>query len=274
MFKRLAQSVLALDEGRRQQLLRDTVLPGLLEGRADGSLLRHFPDLDRADSLSLLLDLQVAAPEMLRSAFERLDLSAERQSRVKPLIDERVTSWSRQERPSDDLKPGEIDGLTEGGLRISADAGTSFTGFAGYEVSFDPATSAGSPRARRGEPALGDGPETAMRGTLRWSRTPRWPGRSSRWRRATRGAERPPRLADDMLGGRFARSRTPRRRSGPKSPSWCAACDLATPEVCVEMAGLRRSLQWREARRFRCVSEGPRWLPRQPRRRARGGRRL
>ena len=142
MFKRLAQSVLALDEGRRQQLLRDTVLPGLLEGRADGSLLRHFPDLDLADSLSLLLDLQVAAPEMLRSAFERLDLSTERQSRVKPLIDERVESWSRQERPSDDLKPGEIDGLTEGGLRIASDAGTSFTGFAGYEVSFDPATRA------------------------------------------------------------------------------------------------------------------------------------
>jgi hypothetical protein len=142
MFKRLAQSVLALDEGRRQQLLRDTVLPGLLEGRADGSLLRHFPDLDLADSLSLLLDLQVAAPEMLRSAFERLDLSTERQSRVKPLIDERVASWSRQARPSDDLKPGDIDGLTEGGLRISADAGTSFTGFASYEVSFDPATRA------------------------------------------------------------------------------------------------------------------------------------
>src|SRR4029078_7159673 len=133
MFKRLAQSVLALDEGRRQQLLRDTVLPGLLAGRRAGGLWRHFPGLDPADSLSLLLDLQVAAPEMLRSAFERLDLSAERQSRVKPLIDERVASWSRQTRPADDLKPGEIDGLSEGGLRISADAGTSFSGFASYE---------------------------------------------------------------------------------------------------------------------------------------------
>jgi hypothetical protein len=142
MFKRLAQSVLALDEGRRQQLLRDTVLPGLLEGRADGSLLRHFPDLDLADSLSLLLDLQVAAPEMLRSAFERLELTPERQTRVKPLIDERVASWSRQVRSSDDLKPGEIDGLTEGGLKIDAEAGTSFSGFASYEVSFDTATRA------------------------------------------------------------------------------------------------------------------------------------
>lgn len=142
MFKRLAQSVLALDEGRRQQLLRDTVLPGLLEGRADGSLLRHFPDLDLADSLSLLLDLQVAAPEMLRSAFERLDLSEERQTRVKPLIDERVASWSRQVRQTEDLKPGEIDGLTEGGLRISAEAGTSFSGFASYDVSYDPVTRA------------------------------------------------------------------------------------------------------------------------------------
>jgi HEAT repeats len=140
LFARLARSVLALDAGRRQQLLRDTVLPGLLEGRADGALLRHFPDLALADSLSLLLDLQVAAPEMLRTAFERLDLSAERQSRLKPIIDERIAARTPGAQPSDDLRPGEIDGLADGGIRVTTEAGKDFSTFATFDVSLDATT--------------------------------------------------------------------------------------------------------------------------------------
>jgi HEAT repeat protein len=141
LFARLARSVLALDSDRRQQLLRDTVLPGLLEGRADGRLLRHFPDLELADSLSLLLDLQVAAPEMLRTAFERLDLTAERQARMKPIIDERVAARRRDPRPTDDLRPGAIDGLADGGIRVEG-GGKDFRTFATFDVSLDTATQA------------------------------------------------------------------------------------------------------------------------------------
>ena len=139
LFARLARSVLALDSGRRQQLLRDTVLPGLLEGRADGRLLRHFPDLELADSLSLLLDLQVAAPEMLRTAFERLDLPSERQARMKPIIDERVAARRRETRATDDLRPGAIDGLAEGGIRVEG-TGKDFRTFTTFDLSLDPAT--------------------------------------------------------------------------------------------------------------------------------------
>jgi hypothetical protein len=138
LFARLARSVLALDSDRRQQLLRDTVLPGLLEGRADGRLLRHFPDLELADSLSLLLDLQVAAPEMLRSAFERLDLPSDRQARMKPIIDERVAA-RRDARATDDLRPGAIDGLADGGIRVDG-AGKDFRTFTTFDLSLDPAT--------------------------------------------------------------------------------------------------------------------------------------
>jgi hypothetical protein len=139
LFARLARSVLALDSDRRQQLLRDTVLPGLLEGRADGRLLRHFPDLELADSLSLLLDLQVAAPEMLRSAFERLDLPSDRQARMKPIIDERVAARRRDARATDDLRPGAIDGLADGGIRVEG-AGKDFRTFTTFDLSLDPAT--------------------------------------------------------------------------------------------------------------------------------------
>jgi hypothetical protein len=141
LFARLARSVLALDSDRRQQLLRDTVLPGLLEGRADGRLLRHFPDLELADSLSLLLDLQVAAPEMLRTAFERLDLPSERQARMKPIIDERVAARRRETRATDDLRPGAIDGLGDGGIRVEG-TGKDFRTFTTFDLSLDPATRA------------------------------------------------------------------------------------------------------------------------------------
>jgi hypothetical protein len=115
------------------------VLPGLLEGRADGRLLRHFPDLELADSLSLLLDLQVAAPEMLRTAFERLDLPSERQERMKPIIDERVAARRRETRATDDLRPGAIDRLADGGIRVEG-TGKDFRTFTTFDLSLDPAT--------------------------------------------------------------------------------------------------------------------------------------
>jgi hypothetical protein len=45
MFSKLARAVLDLDPERRQTLLRKTILPGLLDGRIDGTVLRDFPDL-------------------------------------------------------------------------------------------------------------------------------------------------------------------------------------------------------------------------------------
>src|SRR5207237_9244063 len=74
MFAKLARAVLDLEPDRRKDLLKRTILPGLLDGRADGAVLRDFPDLDLAESLSLLLDLETAAPEVLTPALERLEL--------------------------------------------------------------------------------------------------------------------------------------------------------------------------------------------------------
>lgn len=90
MFSRLARAVLDLTPEHRQTLLRRTILPGLLDGRVDGSVLRDFPDIDLADSLCLLLDLETAAPEVVTTALARLDLPAERHAAISPLIDERL----------------------------------------------------------------------------------------------------------------------------------------------------------------------------------------
>ena len=51
MFGKLARAVLELDPERRSALLQRTILPGLLDGRADGNVLRDFPDVDLAESL-------------------------------------------------------------------------------------------------------------------------------------------------------------------------------------------------------------------------------
>ena len=90
MFAKLARAVLDLDSDRRQTLLKKTILPGLLDGRLDGAVLKDFPDLELADSLCLLLDLEAAAPEVVTAALTRLELPAERQATMLPLLEHRV----------------------------------------------------------------------------------------------------------------------------------------------------------------------------------------
>src|SRR6185312_8475601 len=92
MFAKLAKAVLDLDSDRRQTLLKKTILPGLLDGRLDGAVLKDFPDLELADSLCLLLDLEAAAPEVVTAALTRLELPAERQATMLPLLEDRVQS--------------------------------------------------------------------------------------------------------------------------------------------------------------------------------------
>ena len=90
MFGKLARAVLDLEPDRRQTLLKKTILPGLLDGKIDGNVLKDFPDVDLAESLCLLLDLETAAPEVVTTALERLDLSAERHAAVLPLVQSHV----------------------------------------------------------------------------------------------------------------------------------------------------------------------------------------
>jgi hypothetical protein len=90
MFSKLARAVLDLEPQARQALLRRTVLPGLLDGRVDGAILRDFPDLDLSESLCLLLDIETAAPELLTTALSRLELPAERHAAIVPLLDAKL----------------------------------------------------------------------------------------------------------------------------------------------------------------------------------------
>jgi hypothetical protein len=137
MFARLAHAVLALDEDRRKNLLQRTILPGLLDGQADGHVLRDFPDDDLADALCLLLELDTAAPEVLSAAVARLELPSERRDAVVPLIEERL----QQPRRADPDGPSEgergLDRLARRLVRVDAASGKDFSEFSAFDLSID-----------------------------------------------------------------------------------------------------------------------------------------
>jgi hypothetical protein len=134
MFGRLARAVLKLDPDRRNNLLQRTVLPGLLDGRDEGKVLRDFPDMDLAESICLLLDLETAAPEVLSAALNRLDLTPDRRAAIEPLIDERL----RAQRGGEALdRSSGIDRHAQGLIRVDTKRGTDFSEFAAFDLSVD-----------------------------------------------------------------------------------------------------------------------------------------
>ena len=137
MLSRLAGAVLALDEERRAELLRRTILPGLLDGRTEGAVLRHFPDLDLAESLCLLLQLETAAPEVVASALHRLELPAERLRRVEPLIEERLHETAPVSRPRSTDARRLIAQRAQRLVRVNGSSGTSFADFAAFDLSIN-----------------------------------------------------------------------------------------------------------------------------------------
>jgi hypothetical protein len=139
MFAKLAGAVLSLDTNRRQNLLQKTVLPGLLDGEPDGAVLQDFPDVDLADALSLLLDVETAAPELLATALNRLELTAERRESMATLLEERVRTRLGAGSAG---RGGEsaLDQRIRQLIRVSAGGCKSFEEFCAYDLSIDGAT--------------------------------------------------------------------------------------------------------------------------------------
>jgi hypothetical protein len=132
MFSKLARAVLDLDTERRQALLRRTILPSLLDGRIDGTVLRDFPDVDLAEALCLLLDLETAAPELVTTALGRLELGSEREAAVVPLVEQKL-----QNRGSDRGTDLGLDSHARKLVHVNREAGRSFAEFAAFDLSLD-----------------------------------------------------------------------------------------------------------------------------------------
>lgn len=136
MFGKLARAVLSIEGERRSALLRRTILPGLLDGRADGAVLRDFPDPDLAESLCLLLELETAAPEVVGAALDKLDLPAERRHTVAAMVDARLHGSGVVQKPSPSTD-ATGDRYARRLVKVEATPGTSFAEFAAFDLSID-----------------------------------------------------------------------------------------------------------------------------------------
>ena len=145
MFGKLARAVLAIDAGHRTALLRRTILPGLLDGRADGAVLRDFPDPDLAESLCLLLELETAAPEVVAAALHRLDIPVERRQAVAALVDERLHSGTATTAGGADES---VARFARRLVQVEATPGKCFAEFAAFDLSIDDRTTAAIADAR------------------------------------------------------------------------------------------------------------------------------
>ena len=138
MFGKLARAVLNLDSDRRNNLLQRTILPGLLDGDANGKVLRDFPDMDLAESICLLLDLETAAPEVLSAALNRLDLAADRREALVPLIEQRMRTAHGGQNPDEmSLGSSGVERHARELIRIDAARDTDFSEFAAFDLSMD-----------------------------------------------------------------------------------------------------------------------------------------
>jgi len=142
MFSKLARAVLDLGPERRTDLLKRKILPGLLDGGADGAVLRDFPNVDLAESLCLLMDLETAAPELLTTALDRLDLPADRRQEVAPLMEARLRGADTAAASGASAPDTGIDRHVSRLIRVTPSAGKSFSDFAAFDLSIDDQTTA------------------------------------------------------------------------------------------------------------------------------------
>jgi hypothetical protein len=149
LFSKLARGVLDLDPERRRSLLRRAILPNLLDGRVDGeAVLGEFPDVDLAQALCLLLDLETAAPQMLAVALDRLHLPPDRRKTVVPLIEAGVADAS-PDRALQDSATADLERRAGALTRIDPAAGKAFDEFTAFDLSMDDAVTAALSQARQ-----------------------------------------------------------------------------------------------------------------------------
>ena len=142
MFSKLARAVLDLSTERRTDLLRRTILPGLLDGRAEGTVLRDFPNIDLAESLCLLMDLETAAPGLLTTAMDRLELTPERRELVAPLMEAQLRDGAAASRGASDGRESDVDRHARRLIQVTPSAGKNFAEFAAFDLSIDGQTTA------------------------------------------------------------------------------------------------------------------------------------
>ena len=134
LFSKLARAVLALDADRRRSLLQGAVLPGLLDGRTNAeAVLSEFPDVDLADALCLLLELDAASPQVLSIALDRLRLPEERRTTLAPMIQAKLQKKNSAELQTSDGAAG-LDAIGASLTRVATGEVKDFSEFAAFDL--------------------------------------------------------------------------------------------------------------------------------------------
>jgi hypothetical protein len=143
LFSKLSRAVLSLDSDRRRSLLKGAILPGLLDGRMNGeAVLWDFPDVDLAEALCLLLDLDAASPHVLAMALDRLQLPDERRATLAPLINARLQNGRSSEQAKDRGFAAGFDGIAATLTRVTSDVAKNFSEFAAFDLAMTEQTAA------------------------------------------------------------------------------------------------------------------------------------
>lgn len=135
LFSKLARAVLALDTNRRRALLQGAILPGLLDGRVNAeAVLWEFSDIDLADALCLLLELDAASPHVLSMALDRLRLPDDRRTSLAPLIEAKLHARTRSQAIADRRSASGLEDIAASLTRIGGGVAKDFSEFAAFEL--------------------------------------------------------------------------------------------------------------------------------------------
>jgi len=97
---RISSTILRMDPESKERLIRDCLLPGLLEGREEAEILRFFPDVDLAQALGMLSQSGVSLPGVFGEAVRKLHLPERRQALLLPILKREL---KKKGFPTDDI---------------------------------------------------------------------------------------------------------------------------------------------------------------------------
>lgn len=144
LFRRLAAVVHDLPDETRLTLLKEQVLPGLVDGRRSGQILKHFSEEKVADALWLLLDLGVGGVEMLTAGLASLDLPESRLEGVVERVSRRLEGESAASPDWSNILDRDASGHVADGigrrLTVDEEHDADFLALRSFDLSVDEAS--------------------------------------------------------------------------------------------------------------------------------------
>ena len=137
MFGKLARILQSMEGERRRELLKQKVLPAILDGRPDANVLHAFPDSELAEALCLLSDSETSGAAQAFSALNHLKLAPERHAVVLPLMDDIIRARIDPALGLDAATAIALDQQARRLTRVEATERRSFVELAGFDFRLD-----------------------------------------------------------------------------------------------------------------------------------------